>query len=331
MDKKIFFEKYNISEENFAKTSLNWNILLAIKKDFESNIENFNIALNLITSILVKCPGVNSFKYRLKDSEHLIEKIIRKKILEPKLEINLENYKEKITDLIGIRVLHLFKSDWKEIDSFIQNQWSLNEKPVIYFRAGDNSIQAVEDCEAKEHPYGYRSIHYTIKVDFNKNTRFIAEIQVRTIFEEAWSEIDHRLRYPYYMDNELLASHSLILNRMAGTADEFATNMVKIKDLIDISSQAEYSKSEKISAKQKESSPDNDNPLKIILRPDAGKGIMDKFREIALTHPGTDNVYFRITHNGEKKVILTGFRVNNSPELVKILQENVGNYMVIVE
>ena len=53
--------------------------------------------------------------------------------------------------------------------------------------------------------------HYTI------------ELQVRTIFEEAWSEIDHKIRYPYFMHDKLFSEYLLILNRLAGSADEMGT------------------------------------------------------------------------------------------------------------
>jgi ppGpp synthetase/RelA/SpoT-type nucleotidyltranferase len=41
---------------------------------------------------------------------------------------------------------------------------------------------------AKCHPYGYRSVHYVVEAKSTPQTTLV-EIQVRTIFEEAWSEI----------------------------------------------------------------------------------------------------------------------------------------------
>jgi hypothetical protein len=49
------------------------------------------------------------------------------------------------------------------------------------------------------------------------------ELQVRTIFEEGWSEIDHRIRYPRQSDNPYLANFLAIFNRLAGSADEMGT------------------------------------------------------------------------------------------------------------
>jgi hypothetical protein len=51
----------------------------------------------------------------------------------------------------------------------------------------------------------------------------VVELQVRTIFEEAWSEIDHRVRYPRVSDEELLEQFLAIFSRLAGSADEMGT------------------------------------------------------------------------------------------------------------
>src|SRR5690606_1865546 len=77
-------------------------------------------------------------------------------------------------------------------------------------------------CKTNEHKFGYRSIHYIIETKPTKQI-YYAEIQVRTIFEEAWSEIDHTVRYPYNQDNTILGQLLMILNRLAGGADEMGT------------------------------------------------------------------------------------------------------------
>ena len=75
---------------------------------------------------------------------------------------------------------------------------------------------------AKPHPFNYRSLHYIIKTSPTKAT-YLSEIQVRTIFEEGWSEIDHSIRYPYHVDNKMYNEYLSILNRFAGGADEMGT------------------------------------------------------------------------------------------------------------
>ena len=77
-------------------------------------------------------------------------------------------------------------------------------------------------CKTKEHKAGSRSVHYLVAVKTTKQ-EVIAEIQVRTIFEEAWSEIDHTIRYPHNQDNLLLNEFLAVFNRLAGSADEMGS------------------------------------------------------------------------------------------------------------
>lgn len=228
MDQSEFFAKYNIKADQFKETGLIWDDLLVIFEDyveFRKKLEE--PALQLLNHI-VKASNVHYVRYRVKNAEHLIEKIIRKKIEEPETEITLDNYKTKITDLIGLRALHLFKEDWKGINDFLSNKCTMTKNPLVYYREGDDQ-SAISEFEAmqfsvKVHECGYRSIHYFSEVDVPETEIKIAvEIQVRTIFEEAWSEIDHKIRYPYYLDHKLFAQYLMIFNRLAGSADEMGT------------------------------------------------------------------------------------------------------------
>lgn len=226
MDKNIFLAKYSISEVDFKKSTLDWKELLKIYNHYKSQIPKLESSAIYVFNSLMKTTNVHSVRYRIKDSEHVIEKIIRKKIKTPELQIDENNYMIELTDLIGVRALHLFKEDWNQIHDLITNTWDLYEIPTAYYREGDSteykkSFQE-KGCEPKEHPFGYRSVHYIIETKPAK-TKYFAEIQVRTIFEEAWSEIDHTIRYPYDQDNQIFGQFLMILNRLAGSADEMGT------------------------------------------------------------------------------------------------------------
>lgn len=232
IEQDSFLKKYNISTEDFEKTNLNWTSLIEIYEDYSKyRVELEEPAIYLFNT-LMRSPNVHSVRYRIKDSEHLIEKIIRKKIENSDSDINIENYKEVVTDLIGLRALHLFKDDWLKIHDFINEKWNCKQSPIAYYRVGDvqELIKVFEEkgCDAKVHKYGYRSVHYIIESQPAK-VKFYAEIQVRTIFEEAWSEIDHTIRYPYDLDNVIFFQFLLILNRLAGSADEMGSYIKFLK------------------------------------------------------------------------------------------------------
>jgi putative GTP pyrophosphokinase len=79
-------------------------------------------------------PLVHSVKSRLKDSAHLRVKIRRKWQDGP---ITSENIFTRITDLAGVRVLHLYSHQFARIHELISrhigdNFWSLLEAPIAY-------------------------------------------------------------------------------------------------------------------------------------------------------------------------------------------------------
>ena len=138
------------------------------------------------------------------------------------MQITSDSYEEHVKDLIGVRALHLFKDEWSEIHKFVAETWEPLEDPVAYVREGDE-IEVEQfraaGCRVELHPYGYRSIHFRFKSQpFKRALR--VELNVRTIFEEAWSEIDHKLRYPRQSNDPTLTSFLVIFNRLAGFGDE---------------------------------------------------------------------------------------------------------------
>ncbi len=215
-----------LSQEALAEAGITIDELTTIKQDFEDKKEGYEQAAQAITNVLLKTPGAHSGRYRVKDPTHLLEKVARKRHANRERLITLDNYEQEITDLAGVRVLHLFKGDWQRIHKFITDTWTLHEKPTAYYREGDSAevlaMFTEHDCNVKRHPAGYRSVHYIVETSLTKAKRLV-EIQVRTIFEEGWSEVDHKLRYPNFSDNPLANNLLMILNRLAGSADEMSS------------------------------------------------------------------------------------------------------------
>lgn len=104
-------------------------------------------------------------------------------------------------------------------------------------RDGDDTKGFEElDIKINSRKSGYRSVHYLIEF-FPTSQKVLAEIQVRTIFEEGYGEIDHQLRYSHKQIPAILASNLLLFNRIAGSSDEMASfinllnkNLTEMKD-----------------------------------------------------------------------------------------------------
>jgi len=226
LERTDFLGRHNISVSDFESTGLKWETLEEIFLRYLSTVGELETTANYISGRLRVLPSVHSLKLRIKHPEHLLEKIIRKKREKPEIDVTPDNYSEIITDLIGIRVLHLFKEQWQDIHTFVTTTWDLHENPTAYIREGDSDpileIFRKHNCCVQEHPFGYRSVHYLVKSQPAKQL-YLIELQVRTIFEEGWSEIDHQIRYPQHSSNPFLSDFLQIFNRLAGSADEMGS------------------------------------------------------------------------------------------------------------
>ncbi|ELX4199999.1 hypothetical protein ACCH70_004423 [Vibrio vulnificus] len=229
-----FLERNNISPNDWENCQTDWDVLKAIGLDHSERLEQRKETAELFARVIQRCPKVHSVRWRVKEPEHLMEKIVRKTTKgtetynEEYLGISESNYHEIVTDLVGIRALHLFKDDCFEIDEYLRGVWHSKEDPVYYVRVGDESKIEGELFSVKTHPAGYRSLHYVFESQ-PMNQKVYTEVQVRTIFEEGWSEIDHKVRYPNFSDNEQVSYFLKIFNRLAGSADEMGSF---VKDLV---------------------------------------------------------------------------------------------------
>ncbi|WP_407705155.1 nucleotidyltransferase family protein [Terribacillus saccharophilus] len=79
-------------------------------------------------------PKVHTVRSRVKDPKHLIAKLIRKTPERRQAKnhnefhFTLENYMNEITDLVGVRAIHIFKEDHIYIHDSIESMWEYDEK-----------------------------------------------------------------------------------------------------------------------------------------------------------------------------------------------------------
>lgn len=260
--KEEFLKKYNISEDLFLSAGISWEDLCDIYQDFDQiKFDKYTDILEDFTKTYLKDINkdrvsdeekvkVHSFRTRVKDPEHVIAKIIRKRQENQNKyrQLDKTNYEKFITDLIGIRCLVLFKADWKSFHQYIMSKFENNvnyyirdcildfddnedhfyiaEKPKVHIRNGDARKLYDEILPPDSVIDGkvYRSVHYIIKYK-----GIYLEIQVRTLFEEGWGEIDHAVVYPYFQDDQLLKEYTELLNRLSGLADEMSSFFYRLK------------------------------------------------------------------------------------------------------
>ena len=232
LPQRRFFKEHKISEAAYRRSDLDWNSLTWIYWKHNKQTEALELVARDFVDRLRCVRAIHSVRYRVKNPENLVAKVIRKCLADPDLEITPENFATEITDLIGIRALHLYKDDWIPIHQFIDETWTIQGKPVANIRDGDPAdIQGVfeeQGCEVRKRDFGYRSVHYLLKTQPTRE-KHVAELQVRTVFEEAWSEIDHDIRYPRGADDPVVEQFLVIFNRLVGQADEMGTFIKRLQ------------------------------------------------------------------------------------------------------
>lgn len=257
-EQKDFLKEMRINEAEFLKLNRNVQILIDIAEDYEFHKNDLLDEAGYIANKLQRCKGVHSVRSRIKETTHLIEKIIRKWSLDDVSEkyenINKENYKSAITDLVGVRAIYLFKGDWKTVYDHILSKWEPKEDVIIYHREGDDLSLYEEHgtCKKEVHFSGYRSIHYIIPATKINGEQVFCEVQTRTIFEEGWSEIDHKVRYPSFSNDPYLQEFLNIFNRISGSADEMGSFVNSLRELIEIKAVLEKNKVQTMRVHEKE-------------------------------------------------------------------------------
>lgn len=173
---------------------------------------------------------IHSVKSRIKEPLHLEEKIKRKQ-KQKGIVITEENLFTEVTDLIGIRVLHLYFDQFHIIHQEImkqieQGEWVLFEEPKAYTWDPDTAelfnnlgIQTIRKDS-------YTSMHYVIKPNNNENA-ICCEIQVRTLFEEIWGEIDHSINYPNKTESIACSEQLKVLSKLSSTGTRLADSIFR--------------------------------------------------------------------------------------------------------
>ena len=177
--------------------------------------------------------SIHTIKSRIKDVDHLIDKVKRK---EHKGEtITSENLFDSITDLAGVRVLHLYPKQFdlihyalmKEIES---GQWKLFEPPIAYTWDPESKNHFEElGLRTEIRDTYYTSIHYVIRPNNQMANSPWCEIQVRTLFEEIWGEIDHSINYPYPTEDLACREQLRVLAKLVSTGTRLADSIYNCK------------------------------------------------------------------------------------------------------
>ena len=181
-EKKTFREFYDIEQE----------LLEDAKATF----------VTIVNTLLTQSDAVDLSKVegRVKDREEAIRKFSVK--YQKPLEAKSEEYeiKDHITDLIGVRAVCLYEDDVENAAKVLSKYFTVIEVT--------NKISSIESTEDS---FGYKGLHMDLQLSKKRNilaeyAPYIGiqfEIQIRTIIQDSWSVLDHKIKYKKSIPNRL--------------------------------------------------------------------------------------------------------------------------------
>ncbi len=205
-------------DKNNSENDLNEIILPDMNRAlsvYKKNVSIYEKVLKIIDKDLKKMLNNNkisfSIKRRVKSFDNYYTKLSHQRD---------ENITKKLTDIFGIRIVCPFLEDVKKVEKIIESNMKLLEKEK------KGSTYSFKE-------FGYESIHFLIKLpketEKNEKIRFVklphservCEIQLRTILQDAWAEVEHELIYKFNLSkyNESVKRKMASLNASLTLSD----------------------------------------------------------------------------------------------------------------
>lgn len=147
-----------------------------------------------VAAVVERAGGVDLAKVegRVKDADECIRKFTRK--YRPALEESGQPYEihSAITDLIGVRVVCLYEDELEKIAQIVRAHFTVIDIT--------DKVAAVEGTEAS---FGYKGLHLDLKLSAAERAlpehaayaNWPFELQMRTIIQNSWSVLDHKIKY----------------------------------------------------------------------------------------------------------------------------------------
>lgn len=143
---------------------------------------------------------IQRVRIRIKRPESVVDKIARKPVLFPD-GVAISSV-ETMRDAVAGRIIAYFLANLPLIDREVRTNENLEiseaEPPVAYLSADLVSRLGLSHLRREDKDSGYASIHYILRFrggDLPRERRPWFELQVRTLAEDLWGEVEHVLGY----------------------------------------------------------------------------------------------------------------------------------------
>lgn len=148
---------------------------------------------NLIALLLsTEFDPVPKVSGRVKEQLECIKKFERKYLSKQEEQQGPIEIAPKITDLVGLRVVCIYESDIERVADILRSNLDVIDE-----------TDKTEALEIHENQFGYKGLHLDAKLNEDRASLpeyaafsgYHFEVQIRSIVQDAWSEVDHRLKY----------------------------------------------------------------------------------------------------------------------------------------
>lgn len=173
--------------------------------------------------------AIHSIKYRLKDPGHLVQKLLRK--FPDSVDFPDDDLFRNVTDLAGVRVLHLHQAQFCEIHQAVLSRveggdWVFGEPPKAFtWDPESQEFFKAQGLTVELRDTFYTSVHYLVKP--REDSRWCCEVQVRTLFEEIWGEVDHSLNYPEKIEKVEAREQLRVLSKLVGAGSRLLDSIYR--------------------------------------------------------------------------------------------------------
>ncbi|MGI5088893.1 (p)ppGpp synthetase [Treponema vincentii] len=158
-----------------------------LKKQYNDYHAHFVVLLKRLEDYLrsiVKVSALPAYKTRVKSFDSYYEKLLKFPPADPSIKFPV------VTDLIGIRIVCPFLQNLGEVENILVKNFTVKE---VERKGADRTFRE----------FGYESTHvladipesFTVGLLLPENLIF--EVQIRTILQDAWAEVEHELIYKF--------------------------------------------------------------------------------------------------------------------------------------
>ncbi len=173
-------------------------------KEFEiwynTQLPYHEASVRFFSELIATIPKVETASGRTKNYEECISKFKRKYL--PLINPDDSTYRisEHLTDLIGIRAICSYSEDVNEIRRSLHKYFR-----EIEITDKSNLLEKTDD------KFGYKSLHLQLVLksrlkglpEAGKYKNIKIELQIRTVIQDAWSILDHKIKYKKSIPHDL--------------------------------------------------------------------------------------------------------------------------------